>query len=282
MEETKKNKRFIWLIVILIILVLGLVGYIIYDKLLKVDKVIPNNDKTKITTTTTLKNEIFRDKVSELFVDYPIKNDETVIVKGISEEIIEKNINHKEVYENKKSKFVGTDIEFTYNSKKCNMEEVQDDNGNIINYENWCEDIEISIDGNHIFTISVPAKGPGEDIPYILITNNYIISQYDGFDEFDGNGVIKIFNLKGKLIKEIKNTSYMGMLNDCGDYNEYENTVFYDKYVIIDNNKLYYVSYSDVWFPKGNTDNASINYLDLDTMTEKVLKKFKARFTQQC
>ena len=282
MEKKKNNKCLIWLIIILIILVLGLVGYIVYDKLLKVDKTIPNNDETTITTTTTVKNEIFRDRVSELFVDYPIKNDETVIAKGFIDEIIEKNISHKEIYENKKSKFIGTGIEFTYNSKKCNMEEVQDDNGNIINYENWCEDIEISIDGNHIFTINVPAKGPGEDIPYMLITNNYIISQYDGFDEFDGNGVIKIFNLKGKLIKEIKNTSYMGILDDCGDYNEDENTVFYDKYVIIDNNKLYYVSYSDVLFPEDNIDNASINYLDLDTMAENVLKKFKARFTQQC
>ena len=35
MEEKKNNKGLVWLIVVLIILVLGLVGYIVYDKVLK-------------------------------------------------------------------------------------------------------------------------------------------------------------------------------------------------------------------------------------------------------
>ena len=35
MDEKKNNKGLIWLIVILIILVLGLVGYIVYDKVSK-------------------------------------------------------------------------------------------------------------------------------------------------------------------------------------------------------------------------------------------------------
>ena len=34
MEEKKNNKGLVWLIVILIILVLGLVGYIVYDKVI--------------------------------------------------------------------------------------------------------------------------------------------------------------------------------------------------------------------------------------------------------
>ena len=37
MEEKKNNKGLVWLIVILIILVLGLVGYIVYDKVLSKD-----------------------------------------------------------------------------------------------------------------------------------------------------------------------------------------------------------------------------------------------------
>ena len=52
MEEKKNNKGLVWLIVILIILVLGLVGYIIYDRVLKDDKT-PNYENTTSTTITT-------------------------------------------------------------------------------------------------------------------------------------------------------------------------------------------------------------------------------------
>lgn len=51
MEEKKNNKGLIWLIVILIILVLGLIGYIVYDKVLLEDKEPINNENT----TTNIK-----------------------------------------------------------------------------------------------------------------------------------------------------------------------------------------------------------------------------------
>ena len=58
MEEKKNNKGLIWLIVILIILVLGLIGYIVYDKVLLKDKT-PVNDNETTTTKVNLeeKNE---------------------------------------------------------------------------------------------------------------------------------------------------------------------------------------------------------------------------------
>ena len=48
--EEKNNKVLIWLI---IILVLSLVGYIVYDNFLKIDKTNPNYDNNSTTTTTT-------------------------------------------------------------------------------------------------------------------------------------------------------------------------------------------------------------------------------------
>lgn len=45
MEENKNNKGLIWLILILIILVLGLVGYIVYDKVILNDKNTELNNK---------------------------------------------------------------------------------------------------------------------------------------------------------------------------------------------------------------------------------------------
>lgn len=57
MEEKKNNKEPIWLIISLIALVLGLIGFIVYDKVLKVDKTISNSNITSTTiTTTTVKN----------------------------------------------------------------------------------------------------------------------------------------------------------------------------------------------------------------------------------
>ena len=54
MEEKKNQKGLIWLIIILIVLVLGLVGYIVYDKLLLNNKTSVNNGsaimKTKVSS----------------------------------------------------------------------------------------------------------------------------------------------------------------------------------------------------------------------------------------
>lgn len=55
MEERKSNNGLIWLIVILIVLVLGLMGYIIYDKVLSNDKEKLTGNNT-ITTTTEVKD----------------------------------------------------------------------------------------------------------------------------------------------------------------------------------------------------------------------------------
>ena len=57
MEEKKNNKGLVWLIVVLIILVLGLIGYIVYDKVLSTEKEHINNESTSTTTTTSSINE---------------------------------------------------------------------------------------------------------------------------------------------------------------------------------------------------------------------------------
>ena len=51
MEEKKNNKGLVWLIVILIILVLGLVGYIVYDK------VILNTSEVKYVYKNKIKKQ---------------------------------------------------------------------------------------------------------------------------------------------------------------------------------------------------------------------------------
>ena len=60
MEEKKNNKGLVWLIVVLIILVLGLVGYIVYDKVLLNDKNISKN-----TTTNKISNNLLPQDISD-------------------------------------------------------------------------------------------------------------------------------------------------------------------------------------------------------------------------
>jgi len=58
MEEKKNNKGIVWLIIILIVLILGLIGYIVYDKV-----VLDNNKENNTTTTTTEKNNAEKEVV---------------------------------------------------------------------------------------------------------------------------------------------------------------------------------------------------------------------------
>ena len=60
--EEKNNKGLIWLIIILIVLVLGLIGYIIYDKTSLSNNKIENNT----TTTTTTKKVVDNSKYDEV------------------------------------------------------------------------------------------------------------------------------------------------------------------------------------------------------------------------
>lgn len=58
MEEKKNNKGIIWVIIILIFLILGLIGYIVYDKVVLENNSMNNNVlNNTTTTTTTIKNQ---------------------------------------------------------------------------------------------------------------------------------------------------------------------------------------------------------------------------------
>ena len=74
MEEKKNNKRLIWLIVILIILVLGLVGYIIYDKVILEDKTPVNNESTTTNTIVTTTQSDSIKTYDYLYIDNNIQD----------------------------------------------------------------------------------------------------------------------------------------------------------------------------------------------------------------
>lgn len=63
MEKEKNNNGVIWLIIILTILVLGLIGYIVYDKILIIDKENKNDNNTNTTTTQKINDKENEDNI---------------------------------------------------------------------------------------------------------------------------------------------------------------------------------------------------------------------------
>jgi len=76
MEEKKNNKGLVWIIIILIILVLGLVGYIVYDKVLVQNKTISNNNNTNTTTKLDSDNKVDNENKKQILVSTEIEQGE--------------------------------------------------------------------------------------------------------------------------------------------------------------------------------------------------------------
>lgn len=56
MGETKTRKSLVWIIITIIILILGIIGYVVYDNVLKVDKKIPNYENNDTSTSNIMKD----------------------------------------------------------------------------------------------------------------------------------------------------------------------------------------------------------------------------------
>ena len=92
MEETKKNsKELIVLVTILIICILGLGGYIVYDKML--NKPTRTTDNTKSSTTKPINNESEYDKTTSY--DITLNNNNHKIYYKYK--IVAKNDNYEDI-----------------------------------------------------------------------------------------------------------------------------------------------------------------------------------------
>lgn len=133
MEEKKNNKGLICLIVILIVLVLGLVGYIVYDELFSYSKV---NDKITTTTTNNIIENVslyemketevigtfissdgdyltIKDENDNIKLKYPVINIKSNEIKDINKKIknnIDLNIKNLNAYESMSEEFEDTCI----------------------------------------------------------------------------------------------------------------------------------------------------------------------------
>jgi len=204
MKEKKVNKRIIWFIIILVLLVLGLSSFFIYDKIsnkhIEVNQPINNNDNEEIFSL----NEVYKKlKYND------IVNDDTLLFKGVVSDIETKaNVNIGENYSNiiynqGKFKFVfnclATDRFGATEEIECSEREI------IVN-----DKIKINLYGQ---------------IQYLFLTNKFTIVQI--YDQQVNLEEIIIYNNENGLEELSFTNSYIN--GDTG-------------VVKINNNRLYYIS----------------------------------------
>lgn len=203
MEETKKSKGLIWLIIILIIVILGLIGFIVYDKVLSTNNIVDPTKSSTTSSTTTIKVE---ENNYLTKMNYPKANDKNIILSGNLSELVDDF--------SKDTNFKVKNIEINYKSKECNAE--LGGCFGILYYKN----VELGTIDTYL----------GETDIELLITDKYIISYESGY-WIKGN--IKIVDYDGILITTIND-----VISHC---DLYEEKTSLDWNIFINNNELYYI-----------------------------------------
>lgn len=208
MEENKKSKKIVWIITAITVLILGIVGYIVYDNFLKVDKTVPNYDSNNTTASTTLTTTTTQKIINEEnFTKYPEKNDESIISFELHELYTNDNVDLTKNFQNLKLK--NGNIEYTLSCTEYNEE---------------CIRFEILI--NKVKLDDYSSEG-AQDLKHIIVKEDYLLLQV--YSNVSKCGYIKIFK-NGDLIYTINNTT--AEINLTGSS--------FDSIMKYNNNKLYY------------------------------------------
>lgn len=264
--EEKNNKGLIWLIIILIVLVLGLIGFIVYDNL-KEDKI---NNTTTTTSTTTSKVEETNNTLDENV----LRRDNFIY------EINNKQHQISYIYKYK------TADEYYQNS----TEEIDKDLA--IENEEYVYNLlylEILLDETKIDNIEIPLFYDTENIKVDNLINNISLLSRDTINIVKGNdkdyfvftiehknlmidgGVNPlIVNDEAELIYtlEFEDNSSLWSVDTKSKFYREDNDSNYKPY-IIENSKIYYLSFYDF-----NNDNMYVqeNYLVINNNKVDVLK----------
>jgi len=201
--EEKNNKGLIWLIIILIVLVLGLIGFIVYDKAFVKD--INNN-----TTTIPIEND-----TNEDFINYPPKNDDSILSFDLNELSSNNKVDLTKNFKN--IKLMKENLEYTISCTEYNE-------GSIEEFGYGCNSFEIII--NNVKLKDYISEGAYE-FKHIIIKEDYLILQT--YSNVSKCGYIKIYK-NGEPIYTINNTT--AEINLTGSS--------FDSIMKFNNNKLYY------------------------------------------
>ena len=244
------------LIVFLILIILGLGGFIVYDKVIKEEK-----NEEKVETN----NEEVIDTEKELITDvsnFPKESDDSVRWGGYLSELLYK------------------DDETTITDLNQNFQDLEFKTDNGIKYtitcgvygeENTemnipkCNSIEFKFDGfNTTSTYDIDTTC-GVD-SNIIITDKYIIEQKNGCG---AGGTITVKDKKGDAKLRVENSViYYG--------SSFEDETTFDKNygIRVVDNILYYLSYDNTETSNGECD-IEFNLLDLTDMKKKTIQEFK-------
>jgi len=198
MEEKKNNKGIIWLITILIVLIIGLVGYIVYDKIiLENNKDIQEDNRT----TTKVENdnaptdvtEVMKSKLNGLWYNkennlyFNIENENYFDGEFATDAVIHCQIdNIKKIGEKK----------YEINTKECTFEEEKRDN---IKYEFYYDDNSNEITRNGINYVFISNENDLYNDPVIktITYNKYNedTEEYSTYEISNEKNIAKIYTI---------------------------------------------------------------------------------------
>ena len=248
MENNKNSKGLIVLVIVLIICVLGLGGYIVYDKLST--KPTQTTDNTKSSTTKKIEKEENMFDLIENNTSFPNENDKNVInleLNANNDELLKTYKTHKPILkkiENYEVKYLCTEVgNYFDNEEEGCIKKSVEFNGIIINETNETESCGFS--------------------EYMLYNNYIIVANVKGCWEgsyYD----LSIYDLNSK--KKIYNT----------------NKGYYGKLKITDN-KIYYLTINKEYKNNDASNYAEYeyNYFDLKSETNVNIKKFEGIYNPQ-
>ena len=176
MEEYKKSKSLMWIIITIIILILVIIGFIFYDNFLKVDKIINH-------TTTTLK---------ESFTNYPLNNDKNILSFNLNELSSNNKVDLTKNFQN--IKLMKENIEYTISCTNYSEE-------NMESLGVGCNSFEIII--NNVKLKDYISEGMYE-FKHIIVKDDYLLLQV--YSNISNCGYIKIYK-NGEIIYTINNTT---------------------------------------------------------------------------
>lgn len=245
MEETKKNsKGLIVLVIILIICILGLGGYIVYDKLST--KPTPTTDNTKSSTTKPINNESEYDKTTSY--DITLNNNNHKIYYKYK--IVAGNDNYEDIELAKENgEYVYNELHaeiYLDNSKINDIVIYYDKENNINNVKSEKENLDLSntkiIKGKDnkdylIFTLEEPHQFlDGRKVFFISNDDGNLIYKYES--EFDSSLTVndsnsKFYNSSERYIIE---TDKIYIIEDAGN-NENGTIKIQENILTIENNE---------------------------------------------
>lgn len=224
MENNKNSKGLIVLVIILIICILGLGGYIVYDKIL--NKPTPTTDNTKSSTTKPINNESEYDKITSYDITLN-SNNHKIYYKY---KIVAGNDNYEDIElakENGEYIYNELHTEIYLDNNKINDTIIYYDNeNNIINAKDKKENLDLS--NTKII------KG--------LDNKDYLVIMLEEPHQFlDGRKVFFISNDEGKLIYKYE-PAFNSSVYVTDPTSRFCNS---NERYIIEENKIYIIDYAE-------------------------------------